>query len=464
MMNLSKRTSLLPPPFKTKVVEPIKIITQTERKAWLEKAGYNIFNIPAEEVFIDLLTDSGTSAMSDYQWAGLMLGDEAYAQGRNFFHLEQVVKDITGFRYVIPTHQGRSAENLLCYALAIDNSKTAVSNQFFDTTRANVESTGAKALDLVIPDAYIPSKIVDFKGNVDITALKKTIKDESSTVALIIVNVTNNAGGGQPVSIANLAEVSAVAKANEIPFFLDAARFAENAYFVKLREEGFQNHTPLEIARKMFSYADGCVMSAKKDGLVNIGGFVAINNERIYRQITERMVIIEGFPTYGGLAGRDLEAMARGLIEVLQEDYLRYRFQQIQYIHQGLDEAGVPILKPVGGHSINLDGRSFLPQIPQSQFPSWAITVALYERYGIRTVELGSVMFAHQTSDKIWHYPELELVRLAIPRRVYSQEHLNYVIASVVDLYEHREEIPGMRITYDPGVLRHFTARFELIE
>ena len=464
MMNLSDRTYLLPPPFKTKVVEPIKITTQTERKAWLEKAGYNIFNIPAEEVFIDLLTDSGTSAMSDYQWAGLMLGDEAYAQSRNFFHLEQVVKNLTGFRYVIPTHQGRSAENLLCYALAMDHSKTAVSNQFFDTTRANVESFGGKTKDLVIPDAYVASKIVDFKGNMDISALKKTIDDETNHVALIIATVTNNAGGGQPVSIENLAEISALSKANNIPFFLDAARFAENVYFIKLREKGFQNHSPLEIARKMFSYVDGCTMSAKKDGLVNIGGFVAMNDERIYRQITERMVIIEGFPTYGGLAGRDLEAMARGLIEVLQEDYLRYRHQQLQYLHQGLDKAGVPVVKPVGGHSVNLDGRNFLPQIPQSQFPAWAITVELYERYGIRSVGLGSVMFARQTSDKVWHYPKLELVRLAIPRRVYSQEHLSYVIESVVDLYERRDEIPGMRITYDPGGLRHFMARFEPIE
>ena len=450
---------LNPPPFKIKVIEPIKITTHEERKKWLEEAGYNFFNIAAENIYIDLLTDSGTSAMSDYQWAGLMLGDESYAHCKNFFNFQHVIQDITGFDYVIPTHQGRSAENLVTYALNLDRAKTTVSNQFFDTTRANIENSGATTHDLVIQEAYKPSLIHDFKGNIDTRALEEIIRNEGN-VALIVITVTNNAGGGQPVSLTNIAEVSKIAKKNRIPFFLDAARFAENAYFIKLREKGYQHLSPKEIAKKMFSYADGCMVSAKKDGLVNIGGFIALNDEQIYRRITERMTVIEGFPTYGGLAGRDLEAIARGLTEVLQEDYLEYRHQQLEYLGKGLENGGVPFLKPVGGHSINLDAKSFLPHIPQPQFPGWALTIALYERYGIRAAELGSVAFSHQQKDGKWIYPELEQVRLAIPRRVYSQEHLNYVIDSVVDLYKHRSEITGMKITYDPGVLRHFTAKF----
>ncbi|MFX0050365.1 MAG: tryptophanase, partial [Candidatus Hermodarchaeota archaeon] len=409
------------------------------------------------------LTDSGTSAMSDHQWAGIMLGDESYAQCKNFFNLQRIVQDITGYTYVVPTHQGRSAENLICFALNLGKTKITVSNQFFDTTRANIESSGTKAFDLVIPEAFKPELLHDFKGNMDITALEETIRNKGN-VALIIVTVTNNAGGGQPVSMANIAEVSKIAHNYDIPFFLDAARFAENAYFIKLREEGYQHLLPKEIAQKMFSYADGCMVSAKKDGLVNIGGFIALNDQQTYRRITQRMTVIEGFPTYGGLAGRDLEAIARGLTEVLQEDYLKYRFEQLEYMGKALEKGGIPFLKPVGGHSINLDAKSFLPHIPQSEFPGWALTIALYERYGIRAAELGSVAFSRQQEDGTWIFPELEQVRLAIPRRVYSQEHLNYVINSVVDLYKHREEITGMKIIYDPGVLRHFTARFAPIK
>lgn len=453
---------LNPPPFKIKVVEPIKITTRDERKKWLVEAGYNFFNIAAENIYIDLLTDSGTSAMSDYQWAGLMLGDESYAHCKNFFNLQHVVQDITGYNYFIPTHQGRSAENLICYAFNLDHTKVTVSNQFFDTTRANIETSGAKAHDLVIPEAYKPSLIHDFKGNLDTKALEEYIQNEGS-VSLIVLTVTNNAGGGQPVSLANIIEVSKIVKKNKIPFFLDAARFAENAYFIKLREKKYQHLSPKEIAQKMFSYADGCMVSAKKDGLANIGGFIALNDDQIYRRIKERMTVIEGFPTYGGLAGRDLEAIARGLTEVLQEGYLRYRHQQLEYLGRGLEKGGVPFLKPVGGHSINLDAKSFLPHILQSQFPGWALTIALYERYGIRAAELGSVAFGRKQEDGSWVFPELEQVRLAIPRRVYSQEHLNYVIDSVVDLYQKRAEITGMKITYDPGILRHFTARFEPI-
>ena len=460
---VSFNRKLSPPPFKIKVVEQIKLTTRKERKKWLEEAGYNVFNIPAENVYIDLLTDSGTSAMSDHQWAGLMLGDESYAQCKNFFNLKKVIQNITGFEYIIPTHQGRSAENLICYAFNLNENNIAVSNQFFDTTRANIETSGAKALDLVIEEAYIPSLILDFKGNIDIEALEKTIKD-SDKVALIVITITNNTGGGQPVSLNNISEVSKVAKKYKIPFFLDAARFAENAYFIKLREKEYKNLSVLEITQKMFALADGCMVSAKKDGLVNIGGFIALNDKKIYQKITSRMVVVEGFPTYGGLAGRDLEALARGLTEALDENYLKYRFEQLQYLGKGLEQGGVPILKPIGGHSVNLDARLFLPNIPQSEFPGWAITVALYEKYGIRAVELGSVMFAYQNDEKTWIYPKLDLVRLAVPRRVYSQEHLNYVIDSIVDLYENRSDIKGMKMTYDPGVLRHFTARFEPIE
>jgi len=453
---------LLPPPFKIKVVEPIRITTKEERIQCLKEANYNIFNIPAEKVFIDLLTDSGTSAMSDYQWAGMMLGDESYAQCKNYFNLERVIKDITGFKYVIPTHQGRAAEELICYAMDLNEDKVAISNQFFDTTLANIETSGAKTLELVRSEAFDTSAIVDFKGDIDCDRLEKAIQ-ENPNVALILLTITNNTGGGQPVSLANIKQVSQIAKQHNIPFFLDAARFAENVYFIKLREDGYQNKTPKEIAKELFSYTDGCLVSAKKDGLVNIGGFIALNDKELATKIKERMVVVEGFPTYGGLAGRDLEAIARGLTEVLDENYLKYRYEQIQYLGEGLEHGQVPILRPVGGHSVNLDALKFLPHIPQSKFPGWGLTIALYERYGIRAVELGSVMFARKQADGTWVYPKLELVRLAIPRRVYSQEHLNYIIDSIVDLYKHREEIKGMKIVYDPGVLRHFTAKFEPI-
>jgi tyrosine phenol-lyase len=314
----------------------------------------------------------------------------------------------------------------------------------------------------VIQEAYDPELIIDFKGNLDTKLLEETI--QTKNVALIVLTITNNTGGGQPVSLANISEISKIAKEYKIPFFLDAARFAENSYFIKLREKGYQNLSVKKIARKIFSFADGCVVSAKKDGLVNIGGFIALNDEKLYKKITERMTVIEGFPTYGGLAGRDLEAIARGLSEVLREEYLKYRYEQLQYLGKGLEARGVPILKPIGGHSVNLDAKRFLPHIPQSEFPGWSITIALYEKYGIRAVELGSVMFARRKEDNSWIYPKLDLVRLAIPRRVYTQEHLNYVISSITDLYNNASEITGMKMTYDPGVLRHFTARFEPIK
>ncbi|MHA1237330.1 MAG: tryptophanase, partial [Candidatus Hodarchaeales archaeon] len=386
--------------------------------------------------------------------------DESYAQCKNFFNLEKVVKDITGFEFFLPTHQGRSAEDLMCYALELDESKITISNQFFDTTRANIETSGSTAIDLVIPEAYNPVLHHNFKGNMDIEALNEKI-NLNNNIALILLTVTNNTGGGQPVSLENIKAVSNLAKKYGIPFFLDAARFAENAYFIKLREEEFRSLTPKQIAKKMFQYTDGCLMSAKKDGLVNIGGFIALNDERLYQRIKERMVVVEGFPTYGGLAGRDLEAMARGLCEVLSEEYLAYRYQQVQYLGNKLTTAGIPILLPVGGHSVNLNALEFLPHITQSEFPGWSLTIALYEQFGIRTVELGTVMFAHQKEDKTWVYPKLDLVRLAIPRRVYSREHLDYIAHSIIELYKHRSDITGLKMTYDPKILRHFNARFE---
>ncbi|MHA2176674.1 MAG: tryptophanase [Candidatus Hodarchaeales archaeon] len=453
---------LSPPPFKIKMVESIEMTTLNERKDILRQAGYNIFNIPAEKVYIDLLTDSGTSAMSDHQWSGIMLGDESYAQCKNFFHLEAVVKDITGFDYVIPTHQGRSAENLLCYALNLDDSKISISNQFFDTTRANIEVTGSKAIDLVVPEAFDTTLIYDFKGNMNISKLEKVLK-ENANIALIIITVTNNAGGGQPVSLSNIETVGDLAKQYKIPFFIDAARFAENAYFIKLREEKCKHLTPKQIAKQVFSNADGCLMSAKKDGLVNIGGFIALNDKRLYQRIKERMVITEGFPSYGGLAGRDLEALARGLVEVLKESYLEYRHNQLKYLEMKLKLGGIPILLPVGGHSVNLDALRFLPHIPQSNYPGWALSIALYEFFGIRSVEIGSVMFSYKNKQGIMIYPDVDLVRLAIPRRVYSREHLDYICDSIIELYKMRENISGVKITYDPGILRHFNARFEPI-
>jgi tryptophanase len=348
----------------------------------------------------------------------------------------------------------------MCFALELDESKVTISNQFFDTTRANIETSGSKAHDLVIPEAYDPVLLHDFKGNMDINALEEKLK-QSHNIALILLTVTNNTGGGQPVSLENIEAVSKLAKKFSVPFFLDAARFAENAYFIKLREKKYQSFTPKQIAQKMFSYTDGCLMSAKKDGLVNIGGFIALNDERLYQRIKERMVIVEGFPTYGGLAGRDLEAIARGLSEVLSEEYLSYRYQQLQYLGRNLTDAGIPILLPVGGHSVNINALEFLPHIPQNEFPGWSLTVALYEQFGIRSVELGTVMFAYQKEDSAWVYPELDLVRLAIPRRVYTREHLDYISNSIIELYKYRKNITGLKMTYDPKILRHFNARFE---
>ncbi len=449
-------------PFKIKVVEPLRMTTREERDHLIRRAGYNIFNLPAESIYIDLLTDSGTAAMSDNQWAGMMLGDESYAGSRNYFHFEETVHDIFGFRYIIPTHQGRMAENLL-FSVVLKPGDLVPNNTHFDTTRANVEQKGGQAVDLIIPEGLDPHSEHPFKGNMDAGNLTRLIEQHGpDKVPLVMLTITNNSAGGQPVSMQNVREVRAVCDRYGIPLFFDACRFAENCYFIKEREPGYAAKPVLEIARELFSYGDGCTMSAKKDGLVNIGGFLAMNSDEWITEATNLLILIEGFPTYGGLAGRDLEAIARGFREVLNEDYLRFRISQVRYLGEELDKAGVPIVKPVGGHAVYLNAKEFLPHIPQSQFPGQALTVALYREAGIRAVEIGSLMFAHKDAETgEIHYPELELVRLAVPRRVYTSMHMNYVVESIVSIYRNRDRIRGLRIVKEAPVLRHFTAVLE---
>ncbi len=451
-------------PFRIKVVEPVRRTTFTERDALIKEAGYNIFLLPADSIYIDLLTDSGTSAMSDNQWAGLMLGDESYAGSKNYYNFEATVSKIFGFKHIIPTHQGRVAENLL-FSTILKAGDVVPNNIHFDTTRANVEYHKAKAIDCVIDDALNPETELPFKGNIDTNKLEAAIKTHGpENIPVIMITITNNSGGGQPVSMENIKAVSALAKQYQIPLFFDACRFAENCYFIKEREQGFADKSILEIARELFSYGDGCTMSAKKDGLVNIGGFLTMNNSRLAQKITNMLILIEGFPTYGGLAGRDLEAMARGLLEVLDEDYLEFRINQTGYLGEELARHDIPIVKPVGGHAVYIDAKRFLPHIPQSQFPAQALVVELYRQAGIRAVEVGSLMFAKtdpQSGETT--YPKLELVRLAIPRRVYTNMHMQYVFEALLEIYEHREQIKGLRIEYQADFLRHFTARLKPI-
>jgi tyrosine phenol-lyase len=449
-------------PFRIKVVEPLRRVSREERERLIREAGLNIFAVPADSIYIDLLTDSGTSAMSDHQWAGLMMGDESYAGSRNFFHFVDAVRSIFGYRHVIPTHQGRMAENLL-FSTVLKAGDVVPNNIHFDTTRANVEHQGAEALDLVIDEGLDPTADHPFKGNLDPVKLDRALREVGrDRVPLVMITVTNNSGGGQPVSIANVRAVREVCQRHRVPLFFDACRFAENCWFIKQREPGYAAKSVAEIAREMFSYGDGCTMSAKKDGLVNIGGFLALNDGEWTERITNLLILVEGFPTYGGLAGRDLEAMARGLHEVLNEDYLAFRVGQVEHLGELLEQAGVPIVKPVGGHAVYLDAKRFLPQIPQAQYPGQALVVALYREFGIRAVEVGSLMFGHRdpkTGEAV--YPRLELVRLAVPRRVYTTEHIRYVAESVIQLYRRRESLRGLRITYEAPVLRHFTARLE---
>jgi len=451
-------------PFKIKVVEPLKFCSQEERENLLYKAGFNLFKIPAEAVFIDLLTDSGTSAMSDRQWAGLMLGDESYAGSRNYFHLKDVVEDLFGFPYVLPTHQGRAAENIF-FNTVLKNGDVVPNNIHFDTTRANVEFLNCEALDCVIDEGMNPKNEHPFKGNMDPVKLENAIQKYGvEKIPVVMLTITNNSGGGQPVSLRNIKEIHSICRKYDIPLFIDAARFAENAYFIKMREEGYQNFSVKDIVKEMFSYVDGCLFSAKKDGLVNIGGFIALRDEELFLKLQNLLILREGFITYGGLAGRDLEAISRGLEEVIQEEYLHYRIQQTAYLGSLIEEIGIPIVKPVGGHAVYIDAKDFLPHIPQSQFPAQALCIGLYRNSGIRTSEIGSLMFARENKEKgQWIYPELELVRLTVPRRVYTTSHLVYVADALFRIKKNKENLKGLHLVYGSPFLRHFTAKLEEI-
>ncbi len=451
-------------PFKIKSVEPIRFTTLEQREKILKDAFYNPFMIHSRDVIIDLLTDSGTSAMSSEQWAGIMRGDEAYAGSQSFFRFERVVKKITGFKHIIPTHQGRAAEKIL-FSILGGPGKYFPSNTHFDTTRANIEFVGSEAIDLLNEIGLHPEIRADFKGNMDIEALEKFInKVGAENIPLVMLTVTNNSGGGQPVSMENIKETRRICDKYGLKLFLDACRFAENAYFIKKREKGYENKSVLEIAQEMFSYADGCTMSAKKDALVNIGGFLAMNDDELAMKCRNVLIVTEGFPTYGGLAGRDLEAIAQGLEEVLEEDYLKYRIRSVEYLGEKLIASGIPILEPPGGHAIYIDAKRFAPQIPPEQYPGQSIVCELYLQGGIRAVEIGSVMFGKYDKDGKLIPAKLELVRLAIPRRVYTQSHIDYVIEVIQEVYQKRDKLRGMKIIEEAPMLRHFTAKFSYVD
>ena len=451
-------------PFKIKMIEQIRMTSRQEREGFLEAAGFNLFLIRSENIIIDLLTDSGTSAMSAEQWAGVMRGDEAYAGSRSFERFENAVRGIFGFKNIIPAHQGRAAERIL-FSVMCKKGDIVPNNTHFDTTRANIEYVGAEAIDLVIPEGKQPATIHPFKGNMDTGELQSLVERAGpERIPLIMLTVTNNSGGGQPVSMANIREVKRVASGFRIPLYIDACRFAENAYLIKLREPGYSDASVREIAREMFSYADGCTMSAKKDGLANIGGFLATNDDLLAQQERDLLILTEGFPTYGGLAGRDLDAIAVGIEEVLDEDYLQYRIASTKYLGDHISREGVAIVQPPGGHAIYIDAAAFLPHIPRGQFPGQALVAELYLEAGIRSVEIGSLMFGRTdpaTGEE--HYSGMELVRLAIPRRVYTQSHIDYVVEAVLDVFRRRDSIRGLNLVHQAPFLRHFTARFERV-
>jgi tryptophanase len=443
-------------PFRIKSVEPLHYTTKEERERYLQQAGYNLFLIRARHILIDLLTDSGTSAMSTEQWAAVMRGDESYAGSESFFRLKRVADHLTGFRHMIPTHQGRAAERIL-FTVMCRPGHVVPSNTHFDTTRANIEFTGARAVDLPIPEAADTQARLDFKGNMDVAALESLIVSEGAgKIPLVMLTVTNNSGGGQPVSMANIEAVKRVCARHGVPLYLDACRFAENAWFIHEREPGYADWSPKQIAQKMFSLADGCTFSAKKDAFANIGGFLSTNDDRLAQQQTDLLILTEGFPTYGGLAGRDLDAIAVGLEEVLDPDYLHYRIVSTGYLGRHIADRGVPIVEPPGGHAIYIDAARMLPHIPPHQFPGQALAVELYRQAGIRSVEIGSVMFGGPGGHPVRH----ELLRLAIPRRVYTQSHIDYVVEAILEVNARKESIRGMEIVYEPPFLRHFSARF----
>jgi len=448
-------------PFRIHSVEPLRMTTAEERSFAIEQAGFNLFNLHAEDVLIDLLTDSGTGAMSRDQWAAIQHGDESYAGSPSWFRFEAAVKELFPFRHVIPTHQGRAAERIL-FSVIGGSGKLVPNNTHFDTTRANVEFSGAEARDLVIPEGHDAAKIHPFKGNMDLAALERLLEERASTIPVVFVTITNNSGGGQPVSLANIRGVSDLCRRYAVPFFLDACRFAENAWFIHEREEGQSQRNISDIVREIASLADGMTMSAKKDPFGNIGGWLALNDDDLAEKCRNMLILTEGFPTYGGLAGRDLEALAQGLKEAVQPDYLRYRIRSTAYLGDALDAAGVPVVKPIGGHAVYVDAKALLSHIPALQYPGQALAVALYKAGGIRSCEIGTVMFGRQP-DGTETPAAMELVRLAIPRRTYTQSHIDYVIEVVTSVAKDAASLPGYRMVQEPQALRHFTAQFEPI-
>jgi tryptophanase len=440
-------------PFRIKSVEPIRWTSRDEREKLLRAAHYNLFLLPAADVLIDLLTDSGTGAMSTHQWAALMEGDESYAGSKSFERFRASIQDIFGYRHVIPTHQGRAAERIL-FGVTCKKGDIVPNNTHFDTTRANVEFVGAEAVDLLIPEGREPSNKHPFKGNMEVAALEELIaRVGRKRIPLVMLTITNNSGGGQPVSMENIRQVNAVCRRHGIPLYFDACRFAENSYFIKLREKGYESKTPKQIAQEIFSHGDGCTMSAKKDGMANIGGFLCTNDDLLAQQEKDLLILTEGYPTYGGLAGRDLEAIAVGVQEALEEDYLRYRIASTAYLGNHIADQGVPIVQPPGGHAIYLDARAFLPHVPVEQFPGVALAAELYLEGGIRSVEIGSLMFGSAA--------QMDLVRLAIPRRVYTQSHIDFVVEVILEVWRKRDSICGVKLTYEAPFLRHFTAQLE---
>jgi tyrosine phenol-lyase len=443
-------------PFRIKSIEAIRRTTREERRKLMEAAGYNLFLVPSDAILIDLLTDSGTAAMSTEQWAAMMRGDESYAGSPSFARFRDSVQAIFGFRHVIPTHQGRAAERIL-FSVMCKKGDVVPNNTHFDTTRANCEFVGAQALDIPIPEAKEPALVHPFKGNMDTARLAATFEREGAKrIPLVMLTVTNNSGGGQPVSMENIRAVKDICRKHGVPLYIDACRFAENAYFIKLRESGYLNKTPREIAREMFLLADGCTMSAKKDGMANIGGFLCTNDDILAQQEKDLLILTEGFPTYGGLAGRDLEAIAVGLNEALEEEYLEYRIASTAFLGNHISNEGVPIVQPPGGHAIYIDARAFLPQVPPAQFPGVALSNELYLEGGIRSVEIGTLMFGE--------HAKMDLVRLAIPRRAYTQSHIEYVVEVILDVWRKREHIRGYQITEQAKFLRHFSAKLKPVQ